>query len=168
MTNNNNAQANNPNNPNDSTNKNKQATKEATTTGGTLGQIGTQKGNNVQAVTASKKQQQQQQQNAKPQKETRKLLSLTEIKDQEKAQQLAYYLNLANPVFQKVENVQAIRDQNGKPKEVKVTQNVLTGYEYYNVDGKSLQEWITENIGPEYELDTKTNKVINKKEQKEE
>lgn len=88
-----------------------------------------------------------------------KLLDFGSVENQDAARRLDYYLNLANPIFKVVENEIVSRDASGNEIKKTVSQRVLQGYEYYDVDGVPLKQWIIDTFGPEYKLNVNNNTV---------
>lgn len=132
-------------------NKSKQSIQEVQ--GNIAAEIAAGRGDIVQGQAASASQSPEKPQNSI------KLLDIGSVENQENARKLDWYLNLANPVFKVVENEEISRDNDGNEIKKVNKQRVLVGYEYYDVDGVPLKDWIINTFGPEYKLNVQNNTV---------
>lgn len=76
----------------------------------------------------------------------RRVLAMNEIEDRELRFKLKHYLNQANPVNSTVNEKVNVTDKAGDRNEVERKRQVFDGYQFYNVDGKPIDEWIAANF----------------------
>lgn len=78
---------------------------------------------------------------------------------QDKLFELNWYLGIANPVFKPVKKNINVMGSDGKLVSKEIEKREFSHYEYSNVNGLSLENWIKNTFGNEYELDKITNQV---------
>lgn len=73
---------------------------------------------------------------------------------------LRHYLDLANPVYEQEEQTITLTRRGAQPEEVKRKRPVFKGYQFYLIDGKSMDEWLAENVGEGYKIDPMTKEIF--------
>jgi hypothetical protein len=65
----------------------------------------------------------------------------------------------ASPIVENKEVSQVTKDANGKEIDTPVNQKVTTGYNYYHVDGKPIEQWVQETFGGKVTLDKEKREI---------
>jgi hypothetical protein len=105
-------------------------------------------------------QQQQQQQQSGTDKIKKNVQSQQSDNDyKENLKTLKRIVAQASPIIENKENSKVIKDANGNEVDQSVNEKVTTGYNYYAVDGKPIEEWIQEKFGGKVTLNKETREL---------
>jgi methionyl-tRNA synthetase len=108
---------------------------------------------------------------AKEQAEAAKTKIASKVENKQKDEQyteniktLRRLVSQASPIIENKEETKVIKDENGKEIDQTVNTKVTTGYNYYAVDGKPIEDWISATFGGNVTLNKATNELTIKKE----
>ena len=64
-----------------------------------------------------------------------------------------------SPIYEDKSTSKVTKDANGNDVDTTNTQKVITGYEYYAIDGKPIEQWVQETFGGKVTLNKETKEV---------